>query len=246
MVAFDQSDHAVIIYSGGMDSFTLLNDIVEQLKHTGIKFHALSFDYGQRHRKELDFAISVCDDLFKAGVNLSHVVINLKGLASLLGGSALTDNSIPVPEGHYEDATMATTVVPGRNTIMLSMALGYAEALANKDNSKVVVYYGAHSGDHAIYPDCRPSYIHAMQLVFLQSSEEKVALQAPYKHLTKGGILKIGLDLKLNYACSWTCYKGEEHPCGVCGACTERHEAFLENKATDPWFPPLPFNNKGL
>jgi len=130
------SQKVVVIYSGGMDSYTVLNKAIRQ----GFEVYALSFDYGQRHVKELKVAASVCAEL-----GISHKVVDISAINQLIGGSSLTDD-IDVPEGHYEEESMKTTVVPNRNMILLSLAVGYAVSLkANK------VFYGAHSGDHAIY-----------------------------------------------------------------------------------------------
>lgn len=130
----------VVIFSGGMDSFTVLNMAHQQ----GLVVHALSFDYGQRHRKELEYASRACAQL---GIN--HKIIDISAINELIGGSSLT-SEIAVPEGHYAQASMQQTVVPNRNMILLSMAVGYAVSIEASQ-----VYYGAHSGDHAIYPDCR-------------------------------------------------------------------------------------------
>ena len=135
------AEKVVVIYSGGMDSFTVLNKAVND----GFDVYALSFDYGQRHVKELEYAANVCKLL-----NIHHKIVDISAINSIISGSSLTDD-IDVPEGHYESENMKQTVVPNRNMILLSLAVGYAVSLeANK------VYYGAHSGDHAIYPDCRP------------------------------------------------------------------------------------------
>ena len=141
------SENVVVIYSGGMDSFTVLHKALRE----GKKVHALSFNYGQRHKKELDYAASVCDSLA-----VPHKIVDISAINSLIGGSALTSD-IEVPEGHYEEPSMKQTVVPNRNMILLSLAVGYAVSLEAKE-----VYYGAHAGDHAIYPDCRPEFVHRM------------------------------------------------------------------------------------
>jgi 7-cyano-7-deazaguanine synthase len=219
----------VVVYSGGMDSFTLLHSVLEQERpRGGHKVIALSFNYGQRHAKELNFASQVC-----GGLMLDHRIIQVPMLGAV-GGSALTDDAMQVPEGHYEAASMKQTVVPGRNTIMLSMAMGLAEAIARQRDEQAIVFYGAHSGDHHIYPDCRPEYIEAMQLVYTRATEGVVRLAVPFQNFSKGGILKLGLQMGLNYGNSWTCYNGLKRPCGKCGACVERAEAFAENNADDP------------
>lgn len=212
-------DKVVVIYSGGMDSFTLLNDTLKQ----GKRVYALSFNYGQKHAKELHYAQKVCDDL-----GLPHKIVDITAIHQLLLGSSLTDD-IPIPEGHYEEESMKSTVVPNRNMVMLSLAIAYAVSVEAGS-----VYFGAHGGDHAIYPDCRPEFVEAMSAVSKIANYEPVSVEAPYIKLDKTEILKIGIGLGLDYGKSWTCYKGLEKACGKCGACCERLEAFRENSAQDP------------
>lgn len=209
----------VVIYSGGMDSYTLLH----KARASGYGISALSFDYGQRHRKELDYARRVCADL-----GIKHRVLSLPGLAGLLSGSALTD-AIEVPHGHYTAENMKTTVVPNRNMILLSLAVGHAVAIAAD-----AVWYGAHGGDHAIYHDCRPLFVERMNAVCEIANERPMPIIAPYLHQTKIDILREGLAMQLDYAHSWTCYAGREKACGLCGACVERLEAFAALGQVDP------------
>lgn len=209
----------VVIYSGGMDSFTVLNRAIAD----GYEVYPLSFDYGQRHKKELDYAARVC-----AKLDVPHKVVDISAINQLIGGSSLTSD-IDVPEGHYAEASMKQTVVPNRNMILLSLAIGYAVSLeANK------VYYGAHSGDHAIYPDCRPEFVEKMNDVSLIANYEAVEIYSPYLNVSKVEILTDGLSLGLDYADTWTCYNGREKACGKCGACQERLEAFEKNGICDP------------
>jgi 7-cyano-7-deazaguanine synthase len=209
----------VVIFSGGMDSFTILNMAVKQ----GFDVYALSFDYGQRHKKELDYAAQACKSL-----KVKHKIIDISAINELIGGSSLTAD-IAVAEGHYAQESMKTTVVPNRNMILLSMAVGYAVSLgANK------VYYGAHSGDHAIYPDCRPEFVERMNDVCAIANYEAVEIVTPFLHESKIAILTTGLKMGLDYGQTWTCYNGRELACGKCGACQERLEAFVENGTTDP------------
>lgn len=213
------SQKVVVIYSGGMDSYTVLNKAIRQ----GYEVYALSFDYGQRHVKELKVAADVCAEL-----NISHKVVDISAINQLIGGSSLTDN-IDVPEGHYEEESMKSTVVPNRNMILLSLAVGYAVSLkANK------VFYGAHSGDHAIYPDCRPEFVQKMDDVCRIANYEEIEIVSPYLNNTKIEILTDGLNMGLDYSKTWTCYNGREKACGKCGACQERLEAFELNQASDP------------
>ncbi len=209
----------VVIFSGGMDSFTVLNKVVRQ----GYEVFALSFDYGQRHKKELEFAASAC-----ANLGVHHKIVDISAINQLVGGSSLTSD-IDIPEGHYEEDSMKSTVVPNRNMILLSMAVGYAVSLeANK------VFYGAHSGDHAIYPDCRPEFVQKMNDVSKIANYEPVEIISPYLNDSKIAILTDGLKMGLDYSQTWTCYNGREKSCGKCGACQERLEAFKLNNSVDP------------
>ncbi len=213
------SAKVVVIYSGGMDSYTVLNKDMQQ----GYDVHAVSFNYGQRHSKELLFAKKVCEQH-----NIEHKIVDISSIKQLIGGSALTDD-IDVPEGHYEEESMKTTVVPNRNMIMLSMAVGYAVSIQAE-----AVYFGAHSGDHAIYPDCRTEFVSAMNDVCKIANYQAVEVRAPYLASSKIDILKEGLAMKLDYKDTWTCYNGQEKACGRCGACQERLEAFSANNTVDP------------
>lgn len=213
---------AVLIYSGGMDSYTLLNQVI----HDGLKpeeLACLTFDYGQKHNKEIVYAQNVCK-----GLGITHKVIDITSINSLLGGSSLTDD-IEIPEGHYEEDSMQSTVVPNRNMILLSLAVAYAVSLEAD-----TVYYGAHSGDHAIYPDCRPEFVQKMDAVCRIANYQSVTINTPFLHDSKIEILRKGLALGLDYSKSWTCYNGREAACGKCGACVERLEAFSENNVVDP------------
>ena len=209
----------VVIYSGGMDSYTLLHKALNE----GWNVHALSFDYGQRHSRELDCARRVCRDL-----GLPHQVVDIGSIQALLGGSALTDE-VAVPEGHYAEENMKATVVPNRNMILLSLAIGQAVSLEAE-----AVWYGAHGGDHAIYPDCRPAFIERMDQLARVANYQPVRVEAPFMHMTKGDILAEGLAMDLDYSPTWTCYNGRELACGRCGACVERREAFALNGVEDP------------
>ena len=210
---------AVVIYSGGMDSYTLLNQLVNKK----IKVFALSFNYGQRHLKELEFAKKVCKSL-----KISHEIADISNLPSLFAGSSLTSD-LEVKTGSYETDNMKNTFVPNRNMTLLSLAISYAVSLKVND-----VYYGAHAGDHAIYPDCRTQFVEKMQAVALIANYEKINIKAPFLHMEKREILKIGLDLGLDYKNSWTCYLGKKLACGKCASCIERLDAFLQLNKKDP------------
>jgi 7-cyano-7-deazaguanine synthase len=209
----------VIIYSGGMDSYTSLHLARQQ----GYDVHAVSFNYGQRHSKELIYAKLVTEKY-----KIPHKIVDISSINQLIGGSSLTDN-IEVPEGHYEEESMKQTVVPNRNMILLSMAVGYAVSI-----NAEAVYFGAHSGDHAIYPDCRTEFVDAMNAVCAIANYEPIAIRAPFLKDDKVEILKIGLKLGLDYNETWTCYNGREKACGKCGSCQERLEAFEQNNSVDP------------
>lgn len=213
------SEKVVVIFSGGMDSYTVLNHALKQ----GFDVYALTFDYGQRHIKEIDYAKNACADL-----NIHHKIVDISAINSIIAGSSLTDD-IEVPEGHYESESMKQTVVPNRNMILLSLAVGYAVSL-----EATKVFYGAHSGDHAIYPDCRPEFVKKMQDVCAIANYEAVDIVVPYLNNSKIDILTDGLKMNLDYSKTWTCYNGREKACGKCGACQERLEAFAENKHQDP------------
>ncbi|MDQ2715128.1 MAG: 7-cyano-7-deazaguanine synthase QueC [Chloroflexota bacterium] len=214
---------AVAIVSGGLDSVTLAHFLHAE----GYALHLLAFDYGQRHKKELAFA-EQCARRLDARYN----VIDLSMVGAFLKGSALTD-TIPVPDGHYTDATMAITVVPNRNAIMLTIAYGIAVA-----EQAELVAIGAHAGDHAIYPDCRPAFItafDAMQRIAVEGfGHQHLRLEAPFIHLAKQQIVRLGSVLGVPYAETWSCYKGGDKHCGTCGTCFERREAFQLAQVPDP------------
>lgn len=210
----------VVIYSGGMDSFTVLHRALRD----GHEVYALSFNYGQRHVKELEVARKVTNAL-----SVPHKVVDITAINELIANSSLTSNTTDIPEGHYEEASMQSTVVPNRNMILLSLAIGYAVSIGAE-----AVYYGAHSGDHAIYPDCRPEFVQRMNEVSKIANYEPVEIAVPYLANDKAEILRDGLAMGLDYSNTWTCYNGREKACGKCGACVERLEAFAANNATDP------------
>jgi len=214
---------AIAIVSGGLDSVTL----AYLLHSEGYTLHLLSFDYGQRHKKELAYAERCAKRL-----DATFDIIDLSGLTRFLKGSALTD-TIPVPDGHYAAPTMAITVVPNRNAMMLSVA--YAVAVAEKAQ---VVALGVHAGDHFIYPDCRPEFITAydsMQRLATEGfSDPALHLEAPFMHLGKQQIVQLGSNLQVPYADTWSCYKGGDYHCGTCGTCCERKEAFALAGIADP------------
>lgn len=203
-----------------MDSATLLYHLVD----AGHEVLALSVDYGQRHVKELESAAYLA-----AAVKVPHQVADLSAINPLFGKNSLSGREIEIPEGHYAEESMKLTVVPNRNMILLSVSIAWAIS-----NQCQAVAYGAHSGDHAIYPDCRPEFAHAMDEAAKLCDWNPVELWRPFVHLDKGGIAKRGFDLGVPFEHTWTCYKGLEKHCGKCGACTERKEAFLSQGLLDP------------
>jgi 7-cyano-7-deazaguanine synthase len=219
---------AVAIVSGGMDSVTLAYKLRGDYPDEDL--HLLAFDYGQRHNKELLFARGAAVD-----VGASFDVIDLTGITSLLSqsGSSLVNRDVDVPDGHYAEESMKITVVPNRNMIMLSLAIGVA--VSEKAD---FVATGVHAGDHAIYPDCRPEFIEAMTIV-AQAGNEGFAvpdfhIEAPFLNMSKDQIASLGDQLGVDYSRTWSCYKGGEVHCGTCGTCVERREAFSLSGVVDP------------
>lgn len=224
------ANKSVTILSGGMDSTTLAFMVAKTLKQDQI---FISFNYGQRHVRELECAKHVAEIL-----GCPHAIIDLSAVGPLLKGSALTD-TVPMPEGYYAEENMRLTVVPNRNAIMLSIAWGIA--IGEKAEN---VYYGAHAGDHFIYEDCRPVFVEALGHAFRLGTHGDLpfAIHAPFLDIDKIEILKIGYDLGVPYEHTWTCYKGGKEACGVCGSCQERLSAFASLGINDP----LPYETRKL
>lgn len=209
---------SVIIVSGGLDSITLLYDKAETIAL------AVSFDYGQNHgAKELPFAAHHCRKL-----GIPHITIPLSFIHRYFK-SSLLDGAEAIPEGHYAEENMKSTVVPFRNGIMLAIATGIAESHGLKR-----VYIANHGGDHTIYPDCRPDFIQAMDGAATAGTFVNVRIEAPYTNITKADIVRRGTALGVDYSKTWSCYKGSDVHCGKCGTCVERKEAFLEAGVKDP------------
>lgn len=209
---------SVIIVSGGLDSITLLHDKAETIAL------AISFDYGQNHsKKELPYAEYHCQKL-----GIPHITIPLTFMHQYFK-SSLLEGAEAIPEGHYEEENMKSTVVPFRNGIMLAIATGIAESHELKR-----VYIANHGGDHTIYPDCRPEFIDAMDKATSTGTFVDVRVEAPYTNLSKADIVRRGTALGIDYAKTWSCYKGSEMHCGKCGTCVERKEAFADAGVKDP------------
>jgi len=209
----------ILIYSGGVDSTVLLY----RLRADGHELCCLAVDYGQRHKRELKAGQEICRQ-----IGVEYRIADVSSIKPLLTGSALTDD-VPVPQGTYDQDGMKLTVVPNRNMIMLSLAIAWAVGL--KYDS---VAYAAHTGDHAIYPDCRPEFVEAMDKAAKLCDWHQVAVIRPFIDKTKADIVKIGAQLQVPFDKTWSCYQGGELHCGKCGTCIERREAFVTAGVADP------------
>jgi 7-cyano-7-deazaguanine synthase len=211
----------LVVCSGGLDSVTLSYKIAADQNLV----HLVSFDYGQRHTKELAYARRCATRL-----GVPHDIIDITDIGLRLTGSALTEG-VQVPDGHYAEDTMRLTVVPNRNAIMLTIAFGVATA-----KQAEVVAAAFHGGDHFIYPDCRPLFVDAfatMQRLALDGFAQ-IAFETPFLQWTKADIVGEGARLSVPFAETWSCYKGGARHCGRCGTCVERREAFHLAGVDDP------------
>lgn len=203
---------SLIVLSGGMDSTTLLWDRKDSIAM------AVTFDYGSRHNaREIECARKNCEIL-----GVEHLVIPLEFMGKYFKSSLLMGGE-DIPEGHYTDENMKSTVVPFRNGIMLAIAAGLAESRGLKK-----VMLANHSGDHAIYPDCRPGFVDAMSRAISEGTYEGIEIDAPYTNISKSDIARIGKRIGVDYNLTYSCYKGGEEHCGKCGTCVEREEALRE------------------
>lgn len=215
---------AVVLVSGGLDSSTVLAIAKQQ----GYECYTLSFDYGQRHRSELLAAQNVSESMAVA----QHKVVSLD--LATIGGSALTDTSIDVPE--QETSGIPVTYVPARNTVFLSIALGWAEVLGASD-----IFIGVNAVDYSGYPDCRPEYIKAFEQMANLATKagvegNKLTIHAPLLSMTKAEIITVGIDFGVDYSQTVSCYQATEDgtACGVCDSCRLRKQGFLEANVKDP------------
>lgn len=209
---------SVLILSGGMDSVTLLHHQKERIAL------AVTFDYGSNHNaREAECARRQCEML-----GIEHIVIPLSFMSQYFK-SSLLEGADAIPEGHYADDNMKSTVVPFRNGIMLSIACGLAESRGLNH-----VMMANHGGDHAIYPDCRDGFVRAMSEAMRQGTYEGIDIIAPYTNISKGDIAVIGKRLGVDYSLTYSCYKGGARHCGRCGTCVERREAFAYAGIPDP------------
>lgn len=202
----------VIIVSGGMDSITMLYEYKDSIAL------GISFNYGSNHNaREIPFAEMHCRKL-----GIPHITIDLAFMPKYFK-SSLLEGADAIPEGNYDDENMRSTVVPFRNGIMLSIAIGIAES-----NGLQYVMMANHSGDHAIYPDCRPEFVGNMSEAAKAGTYNHVEILSPYTNISKTDIARKGKALGIDYSQTWSCYKGGEKHCGKCGTCRERREALRE------------------
>lgn len=209
---------SIIILSGGMDSVTLLHYRKDRIAL------AVSFDYGSNHNaREIECARKQCEML-----GIEHLVIPLEFMGKHFK-SSLLEGAEKIPEGHYADDNMKSTVVPFRNGIMLSIACGLAES-----RGLLHVMMANHGGDHAIYPDCRPEFVASMSDAMRNGTYEGVDILAEFTNITKSDIARLGKRLGVDYSLTYSCYKGGEKHCGKCGTCVERKEAMAQAGIEDP------------
>lgn len=218
LTASGEAKDSVIIYSGGLDSTTLLYEMQDSIAL------AVTFDYGSNHAQhEISCAQEHCRRL-----GIEHLVIPLPFIKNYFT-SSLIDCAEAIPEGSYDDESMRSTVVPFRNGIMMSIACGIAESRNLRH-----VLIANHGGDHAIYPDCRAPFIDAMSQAMHEGTYIGVDIVAPYTHLSKSDIVRRGTAFGINYGTTYSCYKGGALHCGKCGTCQERKEAFKLAGVVDP------------
>jgi len=219
---------AVVLVSGGLDSATTLAIAL----HSGYECFAMSFNYGQRHQVELESAKIIASSM---GV-IEHKVVSL-GLGDI-GGSALTDDNIAVPQNTAEKIStdIPVTYVPARNTVFLSLALGWAEVLDAE-----AIFIGVNAVDYSGYPDCRPEYIEAFQVMANLATKrgvegQLIQIETPLIHLTKAEIIQKGIELGVDYAQTLSCYApdAEGHACGRCDSCRLRRQGFEDANVPDP------------
>ncbi len=216
---------AVVLLSGGLDSSTALY----LAKSEGYEVYAISFNYGQRHKKELDFAKKIAN-----GAKIKeHIIVNTN--MNAWGGSALTDSHIDVPNGDAERKDIPVTYVPARNMIFLSYAASFAEAIGSQD-----IFIGVSQVDYSGYVDCRKEFIDAMENAINQGTvcavkdNKKIKIHAPFMNKTKAEEIRLGIKLGVDYGSTWTCYNGYEKACGECDSCLLRLKAFEEAGYKDP------------
>jgi 7-cyano-7-deazaguanine synthase len=220
LIRGDKMSKVVVIHSGGLDSTVLL----AKCKREFDEVIALNFNYGSKHNeRERRAAVEVCNAL-----GIKQVQINLPFINELFKSDLLQSGG-EIPQGHYSDDSMKSTVVPFRNGIMLSIAVGYAESIGAEK-----VLLGSHKGDRSQYPDCREEFTKVISEAAQLGTYTKVVIESPFNNLMKYDVVKIGLEINAPLYLSWSCYEGKERPCLKCGTCTERTEAFVLNNSKDP------------
>ena len=213
----------LVVLSGGLDSTVLLTRAVRMFGPDNVA--AVTFRYGSKHEdKEVEAAVAVAGYF-----SVPHIIISLDFIHKYFTSALLASDARSIPEGHYEAENMRQTVVPARNSIMLTIASGIAASYGID-----TVWIGVHGGDHAIYPDCRPAFIEAMGAVYHFAGNQPLNLDAPFLYHRKHDITLLGAGLGAPMHLSWSCYKGGEKHCGKCGTCVERKEAFALAKIPDP------------
>ncbi len=218
------AEKCVAIVSGGLDSVTMLFWLLDQVDPRYDPY-VINFNYGQRHVKENEYAREICEDM-----KVSFKSVNVSAIKDLMYTGALMNDGVDVPEEHYEHESQKLTVVANRNAIFINLAVAYAVTVgANK------VFYAAHFNDRSIYPDCRWEFVESQNMTAkLANDKPELEVIAPFVHNTKAEIVAIGTKLGINYGKTWSCYKGKDKPCGACGTCRERIEAFEKNGLVDP------------
>lgn len=211
----------VVLHSGGLDSTALLHYIRIEKKMRPVAFAVC---YGQRHVTELDHARRLCED-----GGIESYQLDLPDLRYILQGSSQTDDSIEVPEGHYEAESMKITVVPNRNMTLISLAAGFA---ISRGYGNIAI--AAHAGDHAIYPDCRAPFLRLMDAALSTCHFQPVNLYFPFYNTSKTSIVRWAAEHAVDLSGTWSCYKGGYKHCGKCGTCVERKEAFQMAGVPDP------------
>jgi 7-cyano-7-deazaguanine synthase len=204
-------EKSIIILSGGIDSSTLLFYLVNLKKYKVI--HGITFIYGQKHHKEIEFAKKIAQRFY----NLEHILVDLTSLKTILRSALTCTYSKP-------------TVVPNRNAVFLSIAVGYAESIGADS-----IFYGAHHSDRGTYPDCRREFVESFQKTAkLGTGNMSLDVETPFINMTKAEIISLGNRLNVPYDLTWSCYQGKEKHCGICGSCRERKIAFANAGIKDP------------
>lgn len=219
-MSLEKPNSSVVLLSGGLDSTVLLAKLVAE----GRRVLAMGVNYGQRHSREIDSARAVA-----AHYGVPYRLADLRAVSAFFGKNSLTDNSVPVYEGAYNETGMKTTVVPARNLILVSLATAWA--ISEKCDS---VAYAAHGGDHAIYPDCREEFAEKLDAVVRIADWHSVCLERPFVGMSKAEIVALGAKLGVPFALTWSCYNGGETHCGKCSTCVERAAAFRSAGVPDP------------